>query len=295
MFLSVRHSGKWCRGLVVSSSEDRLQIRLVDVGKFLSVPAEEVHANLPLHLLKESGLSMWCHLDGVPLADVVLSSTMMAEVLQELLEEEEVELVKRGDPVQVDGGHYSLPVDLTWTTTITPGPTKPSKSTFHSLTDKVLEKMGAEDYLDQLDQLLEPSAEAESEQEEFANILPLEDSEGFRWLPPELPKKKVFSAVGTFVDQSGQIFLQHVSKGDSVRPVEVIRQLLAEKFRTSRPEGSRGTLQPGQACCVLWRDDNWYRATILHISEVEQWLGYKSFSLLGLLNWSFNFKGGFYK
>ena len=97
----------------------------MDVGRFLTVSADQVKDNLPVHLLEDPGLSIWCHLYGVPLADVVLSSTMMAEVLEELFEEKEVELVKRGDPVQVDGGHYSIPVDIAWTTTIAPGPLRP--------------------------------------------------------------------------------------------------------------------------------------------------------------------------
>jgi len=271
------YNGHWCRGVVASSSEDKLQLklRLVDVGKFVYVATEDVQTNIPAHLLADAGLSLWCHLDGVLLADVVLSSSIMAEVKEELPEDRIVDLVRRGGgPVQVDGGHYSLPVDLTWTTTIIPGPQLPSRSTSHSLTEKVLHKMGGQTTLDISSSLLGPSDDDQPDQEEFANVSPLENAVNFSWLPPELPRKKVFSAVGTFVDQSGQIFVQFTSKRQSVRPVEVVKQLLNEKFRNiSRDEG-RGTLQQGQSCCVLWRDDNWYRAIVVNISQDREAMVY---------------------
>ena len=155
--------------MVVSSLYDKLQLklRLVDVGTFLSVPAEVV-TDIPDKLLEDAGQSIWCHLEGVPLADVVLSSTSIVEVLEELPDDRMVDLVHRGgDPVQVDGGYYSLPVDLFWTTTFVPGPLLPTKSIFHSLTDKVLEKMGVQKHMDNL---LEPSDDDQEDKEEFASF-----------------------------------------------------------------------------------------------------------------------------
>ena len=37
-------------------------------------------------------------------------------------------------------------------------------------------------------------------EEDFSWVEPLEDTEGFRWLPPEPPRKNFFKARGWFVD-----------------------------------------------------------------------------------------------
>ena len=60
-----------------------------------------------------------------------------------------VAVVKRGEPLEV-GGYFSLPADLTWTTTSVPCPLAPCQTFSHSLTDLVLEKMGVSTALDYL-------------------------------------------------------------------------------------------------------------------------------------------------
>ena len=267
---SVRHNSHWSRAVVVSMSEGRLQLRLVDLGKFVDVPATDVR-NVPARFLAEPGLSIWCHLAGILLADVILPAGATSEVMEKLPGSKMVDMVKRGGCIPVDGqGYYSQPVDFLWTRTIIPGPFAPSQEISYSLTSIVLEKMGAQDNLDaELDHLGAPvETEPESELEEFQDVLPLEDVSGFRWLPPEFPRKSVFRAVGTFVDQSGQIYVQYYSKKIPVKPVMVIKQLLDEKFRNSSHDESRGgPLQEGQECCVLWLDSSWYRARIIKLIE----------------------------
>ena len=179
-----------------------------------------------------------------------------------------VAVVKRGEPLEV-GGYFSLPADLTWTTTSVPCPLAPCHTFSHSLTDLVLEKMGVSTALDCLNnnnplELEAVPDQGEEEEEDFSYVLPLEDTEGFRWLPPELPRKNVFKARGWFVDGSGQMFVQVYSQRHTLR---LIRKLLNQKFQASPGEEERGALRAGQDCCAQWRDGNWYRARVVTIRQ----------------------------
>ena len=267
--VSVRDSGHWCRAVIVSLSPDQLtlSLRLVDVGKIISASAQDVRT-IPGKFLHEPGLSIWCHLNAVP---VLLPASATSEVLKELPEDKMVDMWKKGVSVQLDS-HFSLPVDLTWTKTVIPGPFAQSETVTRSLTWIVLEKMGGQDGLGVT---LEETTEGVEHEclEEFPNVSVLKDTEGFRWLPPELPSKKKFRAKGTFVDQTGQIYVQRYSRRQSVAPVKVVRQLLDEKFRHSCPEERRESLREGQECCVLWKDKSWYRARLVQLHQDEDEAG----------------------
>ena len=180
-------------------------------------------------------------------------------------------VVKRGEPLEMSG-YFSLPADLTWTTSLVPGPMSAPRTFSHSLTDLVLEKMGLTDCLNNnitttLDLEAVPDMFPEVEEEDdFSSIQPLEDTDGFRWLSPQLPRKNRFKAVGRFVDGSGQMFVQvHAQR----RTLRVVNKLLNQKFQdsSSSPDQVRGTLRVGQDCCALWRDENWYRARVLTLQE----------------------------
>merc|ERR1719192_1803698 len=120
-----------------------------------------------------------------------------------------VVMEKRGEPLEV-GGYYTLPADLTWTTIIVPGPLAPCQTLSHSLTDLVLQKMGVTSAVDSLNNNNPLELEAvpdefpEVEDDDFSYVQPLEDTEGFHWLPPQLPRKDLFKARGLFVDRAGQ-------------------------------------------------------------------------------------------
>ena len=174
-----------------------------------------------------------------------------------------VKVVPRGEPVEV-GGYFSLPADLTWTTTSVPGPLAPCETLTHSLTHLVLEKMGAQSSLDCPELETGPDQVQEEEEEDFSYVKPLQDTEGFHWLPPELPRKNVFKARGWFVDSSGQMFVQVYSQRQTLR---LINKLLNQKFRDSPGDEVRGTFRVGQDCCALWRDGNWYRARVVSLQD----------------------------
>ena len=95
------------------------------------------------------------------------------------------------------------------------------------------------------------------ERGEFSHVAAMDPNPGFRWLQPELPALKTFSARGILVDESGMIYMQLHSQRDTVR---VLKRLLNEKFENSGPAQPAEEFQPGQEVCCKWKDGNWYRA-----------------------------------
>ena len=181
-------------------------------------------------------------------------------------EEYPVILHRRGPPEQnLKGGFYSLPVDLTWEEVKWPDPFMPKIVTEFSLTKLIATKVGVTDIMADLDETVEveegcvDDMNNEVPVKEFSDVVPLKDAEAFRWLDPELPSKDQFSARGTFVDESGQIYIQLHSHRHTVR---VLRRLLNEKFVNSEA-GGEPDLAPLQECAVKWRDGSWYRARFI--------------------------------
>ena len=58
-------------------------LRLVDLGKFIKVPAGDVKTNLPEEFLLEPGLAIWCHLEGIILPES-LHSVVLSHVMEEV-------------------------------------------------------------------------------------------------------------------------------------------------------------------------------------------------------------------
>ena len=150
-----------------------------------------------------------------------------------------------------------MPVDLTWEEISRPDPFMPEIVTEYSLTKLSSVKFGItsvevdEEFVDEMNN--------EVPVQEFSDVVPLPDAEGFRWLDPELPLGKKFTARGTFVDESGQIYIQLHSNRHTVR---VLRRLLNEKFINSEAS-------PLQECAVQWRDGNWYRARFIKYLDTD--------------------------
>ena len=96
------------------------------------------------------------------------------------------------------------------------------------------------------------------ERGEFSHVAAMDPNPGFRWLQPELPALKTFSARGILVDESGMIYMQLHSQRDTVR---VLKRLLNEKFENSGLAQPAEEFQPGQEVCCKWsKDGSWYRA-----------------------------------
>eukprot|EP00092_Neocalanus_flemingeri_P018228 GFUD01019728.1.p1 GENE.GFUD01019728.1~~GFUD01019728.1.p1 ORF type:complete len:707 (-),score=233.78 GFUD01019728.1:80-2200(-) len=264
---------RWYRAVVVEclmgTEGITVTVRLVDQGRIATTDIENI---LPLdpQFLCSPTFSFFCHLHGLqPMARKELQEDLVVEMTGLLPPSHVVTLLRRGPPVE-SSGQQSLPVDLTWEVVTMPDPFQPNLVKEFSLTELCAEKFGlttgsmedtvTEDLSDELD-----SAEADTH--EFSHVEPLKCSENFHWLDPELPPTTRFAARGTFVDESGQVYIQLHAQRHTVR---VIRKLLNEKFSSSEPELPAIKLSHMQECCVRWRDGNWYRARFVKYLDTEE-------------------------
>ena len=79
-------------------------------------------------------------------------------------------------------------------------------------------------------------------------------------MDPELPVSKRFEARGTFVDDSGQVYLHLHQQRATIR---LVRRLLQEKFISSDPDCDRDSWRKLEECVVRWKGGLWYRARFI--------------------------------
>jgi len=271
---AARCGNKWFRAVVVSMVEgeiDTVTVRLVDLGKIEMIKVENLKLLYP-HFIPSPALAIICHLHGLQhwsdkewLEEQVITMKNMLPV------DQDVTMIHRGGPIMNNcGGHYSLPVDLIWEEIEMPDPFLPKVVTEFSLTKLVAVKFGVTGH-DELNDTVEVDNSDEMNSEdivnEFSHVEPLQQTENFRWLDPEIPPSTQFTARGTFVDGSGQIYIQLHAQRHTVR---VLRRLLNEKFSDSQPDCQVRKLRPMDECCVRWRDGNWYRARFIKYFDTDQ-------------------------
>jgi len=271
---AVKWSSKWRRAVVVSRMEEEtglvniVTIRLVDLGFTVTTDVMNLRHLTP-QFLSCPALCIICHLYDLKHwagkqwleADLLKMKSMIPEDCP-------VFLRRRGPPEQnLQGGYYSLPVDLYWDEVKRPDPFMPEIVTEKSFTKLVALEFGVTSSMADLDDTIEDEENEEDVDDmdnqvsgkEFSDVEPLKDTENFHWQDPELPSDSQFSARGTFVDESGQIYIQLHSQRKTVR---VLRRLLIEKFSNTESVLCK-ELKPSQECCVRWRDGCWYRARFI--------------------------------
>jgi len=270
-------NSKWFRAVVVSRSEeesnlvDTVTIRLLDWGKIVTTDVVNLQPLAPM-FLSCPALCIICHLHD--LQHWTGKEWQEVEMKSLIPEDHQVILLRRGPPEQnLGGGYYSLPVDLTWEEVTRPDPFMPEVVKDYSLTKIIAVKFGIPSLAAELelDDTIEVDEEFNDEMynevpvQEFTDVVPLKYIDEFQWLDPELPSEKKFTARGTFVDESGQIYIQLHSHRHTVR---VLKRLLNEKFNNSEACLEKN-LSPLQECAVQWRDGNWYRARFIKYLDTE--------------------------
>ena len=276
----VLSNSQWYRGKVIHQEGNlggRVKVKLVDTGEILAFAPENVKM-CPLQFRESRALAFSCHLHGVP--NVGWTDTIREKVVNILPDDRIVKLctISDGKPIERTGCgngvefiECSLPCDLTWCSDSEDDPFCPIGYTLNSLVDTCLKFLGS-DSRNNFDLTKEDFSEEnlEDEKEEFCDIMKLEDSTSFQWLPPQLPDSDEFSARGMFVDTSGQIYIQlnclrHTSRA--------LGRLLLEKFSRSEPSENdeEDPMLEGQSCCVKWGDESldggWFRGKkISHFS-----------------------------
>jgi len=261
----------WYRAVVVMQEKEgnTVRVRLVDQGRLATTDMVNI---LPLapQFLSSPSFSITCHLHGLqPWIGTEWQDDLLMEMTSFLPHSRVVTLLKRGAPVQTSSGQHSLPVDLTWEEVTRSDPFLPNMVKEFSLTELCSDKLGLstgelEDTV--VCDISKEEVDTKADNLEFSHVEPLQCSDNFKWLDPELPPSTQFSARGTFVDESGQIYMQLHSQRHTVR---VVRKLLNEKFSNSQPDSSPSKLRHSQECCARWRDGNWYRARFIKSLDVD--------------------------
>ena len=245
--------------------DDKVVVRLVDTGDVVVVSSEDIR-ECPEMFLLSPGLAFYCHLEGVYTVDGVITEVELDQI-RSSVPAGPVDLARRGPVVRkkysdedVDHEMFSLPVEISWSKDESSDPFQPNEVSHFSLTEICLShmKIGTDinDNLMELNDLKNYLPD----NNEFDHVQSMPKSESFKWLPPELPDKATFSARGTNVDQSGQIYIQPSPRRQTVR---ALKRLLNEKFLDSPPDEHQTLLEEGQSCCVRWTDGSWYRARFL--------------------------------
>ena len=243
--------------------DDKVIVRLVDTGDVVVVSSEDIR-ECPEQFLSLPGLAFYCHLEGVYCVDGLVTEEVMDKIRSSVHVDADVDLVKRGHVIRkkyndkdIDHEMFSVPVEITWNKEDSSDPFQPNEVSHFSLTDICIRHLEIDSNMMMMEQDNEQDS---SNNKEFDHVSPMSKSYTFQWLPPELPDKLSFSARGTNVDQSGQIYIQPSNRRQTVK---ALKRLLNEKFQDSAPDEDQTVLEDGQSCCVRWSDGSWYRARFL--------------------------------
>ena len=260
----------WYRAVVAMQEREgnTVSVRLVDQGRMAITHIGNI-LPLALKFFSSPSFSISCHLHGLqPWIGTEWQDNLVMKMTGLLPPSQVVTLVRRGAPVQTSSGQHSLPVDITWEEVTMPDPFLPNLVKEFSLTELCAEKLGLS--TGELEETVACDTEEQDIKEndlEFFHVEPLQCLDNFHWLDPELPSSTQFSARGTYVDESGQIYIQLNTQRHTVR---VIRKLLNEKFSSSQPDTPARKLRHSQECCARWWDGNWYRARFIKYLDTEE-------------------------
>ncbi|XP_026759540.2 RING finger protein 17 [Galleria mellonella] len=85
------------------------------------------------------------------------------------------------------------------------------------------------------------------------------------WLPPEPLQNKEFTAVPTYIDNDGVIYLHDVSQEDTL---DLIRKALDVRFKNPDPKAKYAKWTVGEPCIALFFLDNrFYRGRVLEVNN----------------------------
>jgi len=260
----------WHRAVLVTRQVDQedelVLVQLLDEGGLHIVHPSQLY-ELGLQFQCGPSWSLPCHLNRV--TDCLGGEEMVREIKNILAEVECPQLEVLGSPLLTSQGQLSVPVDIKWEQlALHDDPFLPLEMEDCSLSCILVDRGMAQWIHEELkmEDLDKKESNSENEKEEYTIIpefdlvTPMKENIYFRWLDPELPATQQFEARGTFVDDSGQIYLQLHEQRATIR---LVRRLLQEKFFSSEPDCDPASWRKLQECVVRWRDGLWYRARFI--------------------------------
>lgn len=281
-----KKENKWYRGSVLEVDSNVAKVFFLDYGFVQNVEIENIKT-LADHLHAEETFCHRCHLSDIePAGGSKQWPTVSVETFKDLLPSGVPTYFIRKD---LDEEHNSLAAELYVEVLHRGGALEPSVFEYFNVAGILIDRgivlpvrkksedavvkssCEAEDNISNSSKdcylSLESSFPASSDcllsvGERPHKTIHLQGIPTLRWKPSDMPASRNFSAVVTYVDENGSIFLHDKEKGACT--IDVIKKALCCKY--SKAEHPKLHIPPpvGQACIAKFHlDTEWYRAEIV--------------------------------
>ncbi|XP_038218492.1 tudor domain-containing protein 1 [Zerene cesonia] len=293
-------SKTWRRAVILEINDDKAKVFYSDFACVETVPLQSLR-ELTQEFMSVGGGAIMCHLYGVMPAVGEEWPSLTKEYLKELLDAyQRIFITKTGN---FKG--KSMPVELWVYHTIQGGALEPNVSEWRCLNKKIIEQgLGIpdkseeisldEESIDKRDATLSflndtgsvndflqlepitakisnksfsssansPIQEEESNEDkpDAANTVFVSD-----WLPPEPLQSKEFTAMPTYIDIDGVVYLHDITQQDTL---DLIRKALDVRFKNPDPKAKFTKWTVGEPCIALFYLDNrFYRGKVLEVNN----------------------------
>eukprot|EP00092_Neocalanus_flemingeri_P037632 GFUD01040969.1.p1 GENE.GFUD01040969.1~~GFUD01040969.1.p1 ORF type:complete len:741 (+),score=250.37 GFUD01040969.1:1340-3562(+) len=267
--------GAWYRGLVLHPDQDmtRFKVRLVDAGRVVEVSAAELYTLAP-QFLAQNSYSFLVHLSQ--LSQDSGGDQEVVNYMEELVRDQAVVTLHRRAPPKLVDGHWSLPVEISWTEFEDLDPFLPAVRREVFMSQRLLKNNNSSVKTVSFDFELDDTIEEDIDTPEVPNmkmsgckksqpkttakpVNPTKTTQ-FKWTNPELPSRRHFYARATHVDDSGQIYMHLQDQRSGFR---ALRSEINNQFLKSSPDCALDSFSPNQEVMAQYVDNVWYRARFL--------------------------------
>ena len=261
---TIKTSTAWYRGKVVKlKTNNMLEVYLVDVGKSVDCDCKSLFKLVP-PFLEETALSFFVHLSQIPENWKVGEETV--NVMRSMFKDQEaVNIIRRAPPI-FKSGHWSLPVEISFSECDGSNPFLPNTSRIAFLSQKLLASNTVR-FAEEFDDTEEDESNSElSNDEKKITVSPMIELKktqmpNFHWVQPVMPREKSFHARATFVDDAGQIYM-HLH--DQRHQFRLLRKKVHDFYQKSLPDCPLESYSQEQEVIALYNVDKmWYRARFL--------------------------------
>ena len=261
---TIKTSTAWYRGKVVKlKTNNMLEVYLVDVGKSVDCDRKSLFKLVP-PFLEETALSFFVHLSQIPENWKVGEETV--NVMRSMFKDQEaVNIIRRAPPI-FKSGHWSLPVEISFSECDGSNPFLPNTSRIAFLSQKLLASNTVR-FAEEFDDTEEDELNSElSNDEKKITVSPMIELKktqmpNFHWVQPVMPREKSFHARATFVDDAGQIYMHLHEQRHQFR---LLRKKVHDFYQKSLPDCPLESYSQEQEVIALYNVDKmWYRARFL--------------------------------
>lgn len=257
----------FARATVLDVTEESCKVLLFDYGVEIDVVKSEIGI-LEEQFTRYPDFAIKCHLANIkPAGDSSKWSLMSNDFLNLICSKNHkfyfskvgsIDLVKK-----------SLPVTIWYTEFIQGGPLEVSRHKLHNINNLLIEKGVALKIKNKEITKSYETIHQENAAESFKTILNFNNKKAFvDWLPPTPIRKTKFTALGTFVDDKGHIYIQDLAIKPALQEMELRMKKI---FDLTAEDSLYEVWKVGDLCTVkYYLNHHWYRGKILKIGDNEE-------------------------